>query len=79
MFDRVRFDVISGVCCGCGVCYSMEASYDLLQEFYPSLSCERILCVTVDVSETMGVSLVSMATFEVVQYPFVVVLGRGCH
>ena len=29
------------------------------------------------VSEAVGVSLVSMATFEVVEHPSVVVLGRG--
>ena len=27
----------------------------------------------------VGVSLVSMETFEVVQHPFVVVLGHSCH
>ena len=31
----------------------------------------------VGVSEAVGVSLVSMETFEVVEHPFVVVLGRG--
>ena len=28
-------------------------------------------------SEAVGVYLVSMATFELVEHPFVVVLGRG--
>ena len=41
------------------------------------LMCVRLLRGRGCVSEAVGVSLVSMATFEVVEHPFVVVLGRG--